>query len=282
MGTCATTASIPEQPLSLTPEEESKAYDTIFTAIVNAALDMLEIEIITRQALSPPCPEIMQGLCAVAVIDIAANQVNNPNGIVIVPGSGGTLTKSNCPLWLKGLVEPLITMKDELAKVNAQRELSTGDLNRVKQVMLFAFTDSPVRVWGSSLQRYETVLDFANRASHAAKQLPQYETRSAAAAEEIQASVQNQVFQVRKKPPKSSNAADAQDPEEEEDEGDAKKVSPIKPPKALPPAAPPAAVGAENGDGKPPPPDSPLSNGAAKATHIKAMMKEELEDVEDE
>lgn len=40
MGTCATTASIPEQPLSLTPEEESKAYDTIFTAIVNAALDM--------------------------------------------------------------------------------------------------------------------------------------------------------------------------------------------------------------------------------------------------
>lgn len=41
------------------------------------------------------------------------------NGIVIVPGSGGTLTKSNCPLWLKGLVEPLITMKDELAKVQA-------------------------------------------------------------------------------------------------------------------------------------------------------------------
>ncbi len=39
------------------------------------------------------------------------------HGIVIVPGSGDNITKANCPPYLKSVVEPLINMKDELAKV---------------------------------------------------------------------------------------------------------------------------------------------------------------------
>lgn len=278
MGTCASTSNVTEQTLLLSAEDQKKAYDAIFKIVVEMASEMLELEMVPRQALTPPADDIILGLVAVAAIHIASTQVGNPHGIVIVPGSGDNITKANCPPYLKSVVEPLINMKDELAKFNVSGELSTGDISRMKHFCLFMYSNTPEKIWGSAHQRYEQAIALARQVADATKTLPEFAVRSKTTAEEIDATVQNQVFEMNhnRHPGPMVNASNDLQLKDADDDGDDEDGSPKLP---SPKAASPPAMAAPVPVAQSPP--SPVNRDPPKPNHIAAIINEELEDVED-
>eukprot|EP00992_Anisonema_acinus_P014067 TRINITY_DN9085_c0_g1_i3.p2 TRINITY_DN9085_c0_g1~~TRINITY_DN9085_c0_g1_i3.p2 ORF type:complete len:238 (-),score=52.33 TRINITY_DN9085_c0_g1_i3:204-917(-) len=178
MGQCSSgNSQQAETTIQFTEGDVEKVYVFIFDQIFESSKDMLEVEMVTRQELMPVSDEMLQGLCGVAAIQIAVSQFSSPHeGIVILPGSGHVANKANAPAYFKDVVDPLVDLKDALVK-SSKAEPSFGEMNKLKQIMLFAFTDRPLKVWGSCLVQYEVVLDNANAIARAMVRLPEYPAR---------------------------------------------------------------------------------------------------------
>jgi hypothetical protein len=220
MGACSSTSDTTEVPIHFSSNDIATTNAFIFDTVVNMALQMLEVEMVTKPDLMPPTPEILLGLCAVAAVDIAAAQTKHQTGIAIAP-QGQTITKANCPTYFSEVLVPVIEMKDELVQVSNGGELAVGEINKIKQVVLFQQTSTPVKIWGSWLQKYEAVTDFARRAALATKRLPVYDTRSAEAAQRIDAALRSDnppPAAVFKPAARTGRKADSDDEEEEEEE----------------------------------------------------------------
>jgi hypothetical protein len=223
MGVCnSSEPSVTEDVIVFTDADTASTCDFIFDAVFKSAVELLTAEMISREQLSPPSDSMMIGLAAVAALNIVSPQLVNAGGIMI---SNHFVTKNSCPPNFKEVIGALLEMKGHMMKIgDATQEVSQGEINKVKQHLINAASDSGEKSWGSCLQKYEQLIFGANAVARAIARLPESQTQKGEAASKIEdwahSAPINSTQVVAFSPVK--NAFDAE--EEDDDGGDANRV----------------------------------------------------------
>eukprot|EP01006_Ploeotia_vitrea_P060450 TRINITY_DN75942_c0_g1_i1.p1 TRINITY_DN75942_c0_g1~~TRINITY_DN75942_c0_g1_i1.p1 ORF type:complete len:252 (+),score=21.01 TRINITY_DN75942_c0_g1_i1:30-785(+) len=210
MGTVCTSAGGAADPVYFTEDDINRTYDFIFDSMRRAMTEMYELEMIGRDLVSPPKNDIMRGLLGVAALDIAVAQRNKPNGIVMVPGSEQVLTKKTAPEGWKDQVSAMIDLKDALAQMEKEgKGVESGEMNKVKHWQLHAFTDQPVKVWGTALQDFEPVTSKCHNVIDQISLLPQWSSRIESCKKKIQADINELSTKATTRPAQGSSTTPA-------------------------------------------------------------------------
>eukprot|EP00906_Rhabdomonas_costata_P030234 RCo042713 len=219
MGSCLTspTAS-PEgddEILEFTEADIADTYEFIFENIERAAKELFEAEVLTRQQLTPPSDVLLHGLGAVAALNLVlAQAAYSSTGVVV---RNRHLNGKNSPQHFQSLVLAVIELKEHHKKLaDLGRELSVGELSKVKERLVQYTGDGPVKSWGTALQRYEALIFYCNavaRAIDALPRFPEFKQKTAAKIEEMARNSEVSTLVVTFVPERQSTVAD----EEEED-----------------------------------------------------------------